>query len=99
ECAGHLTEAYEDADAYLDGVETDDPDEVRAILERRIFAVPETSAQIGDELLAGLDPADANDRSLLIAAEHPEWRQVLDDPTFDGEVDGVNPRLHLAMHE
>jgi hypothetical protein len=102
ECAGHLAEAYDEADVsetYLADVESEDPDEVTAILERRIFAVPETSAQIGEELYPELDPTNSDDLGLILKGEHPDWHHLLDDPSFDGEVDGVNPRLHLAIHE
>jgi hypothetical protein len=35
----------------------------------------------------------------MIRAEHPEYHLALADPTWEGEVDGVNPRLHLTLHE
>ena len=102
ECAGHLAEAYEeddDLERYLSDVETEDPAELEAILQRRIFAVPEVSTRIGDDDYPELDPANPDERELLIAGEHPEWHDALADPSFDGELDGVNPRLHLAMHQ
>jgi hypothetical protein len=36
---------------------------------------------------------------LLIDAEHPQYRQVLADPFSDELVEGVNPRLHAALHQ
>jgi hypothetical protein len=36
---------------------------------------------------------------LLIEGEHPEYHAALTDPGFDGEIQGVNPRLHIAIHE
>jgi hypothetical protein len=83
---------------YLDGVDPDDHPEVED-LERRMFAMPYVSTRIDDEEFSHLNPADPDDRSILIEGEHPEWHHVLSDPLFDGEADGVNPRLHLATHE
>jgi hypothetical protein len=64
--------------------------------ERRAFAMPYVDARIGDEDFRDLNPDSEDDRSLLIEGEHPEY-QV--DPEFEGEIDGVDPRLHLAMHQ
>ncbi|MHB1533261.1 MAG: DUF1841 family protein [Acidimicrobiales bacterium] len=48
-----------------------------------------------------LDPNDADARSILIRAEHPEWADAIEEEVDvvgpDGHV--MNPRLHLAMHE
>ena len=51
---------------------------------RLAFAIPPI-----EQAPDGLDPADEDDRSLLLAAAHPE----LD----SGEE--INPRLHMVMHE
>ncbi|MFF1820563.1 DUF1841 family protein [Kribbella sp. NPDC058245] len=67
--------------------------------ERRLFAMPYVDAQIGDEDFVGLDPDSEDERSLLIQGEHPEYQDALADPGFKGEVDGANPRLHIAIHE
>jgi Domain of unknown function (DUF1841) len=75
-----------------------DGDALRAALARRIFAMPQVRAPIDGEWMT-LDPVDEDERSLLIAAEHPEYRGVLDDPLAEGDIDGVNPRLHVAMHQ
>ena len=99
-CAGHLVEAYDDLDveAYLADVDQDSP-EAEAILERRLFAVPQLGTLIGDDEFVGLDPADPDARDVLILGEHPEWHEFLSGSSAeDGVVDGVNPRLHLAMH-
>ncbi|MFC4996350.1 DUF1841 family protein [Dactylosporangium cerinum] len=99
-CAGHLVETYDDIDAepYLADVDEDSP-EAEAVLERRLFAVPQLSTLIGDDDYIELDPADPDARDVLILGEHPEWHEVLSGPSVEGsEVDGVNPRLHLAMH-
>ena len=78
----------------LDGI-----DDVQAALERRHFAMPYFGTRIGDEDFPQLDPNDADERRLLIEGEHPEYHPALADPSFDGEIDGVNPRLHIALHE
>lgn len=84
------------ASRYLDGIDpTSDPD---AVIARRRFAVPTVTARVHGADVE-LDPADEDERELLILAEHPEYRAVLDDPTSDELVDGVNPRLHLALHQ
>jgi hypothetical protein len=46
-----------------------------------------------------LDPGDVDQRELLILAEHPEYRVVLGDLMSDELVEGVNPRLHVALHQ
>jgi hypothetical protein len=89
-----------DVEAYLVGVDPsvrDDPVAAGELLARRRFAVPTVVTSLdGDEL--EVDPADEDQRELLIVAEHPQYRQVLDDPFSDELVDGVNPRLHVVMH-
>ena len=67
--------------------------------ERRLFTMPYFDTRIGDEDYIDLNPDSADERSLLIEGEHPEYHDALADPGFEGEIDGVNPRLHLAMHE
>jgi hypothetical protein len=98
-CGSHLADAYDiDLDLYLADVDDDDP-AAAEVLERRLFAVPATGTSIGNENYSDLDPADPDDRQVLISGEHPEWHHLLDDPAFEGDVDGVNPRLHITMHE
>jgi hypothetical protein len=46
-----------------------------------------------------LDPADEDQRELLILAEHPEYQAVLADPMSDALVEGANPRLHVVLHQ
>jgi hypothetical protein len=76
-----------------------DADELQAVLERRIFAIPSYDTTIGEDEFPQLDPSDEDHRHLLIVGEHPEYHHVVADPGFEGEVDGVNPRLHIAVHE
>jgi hypothetical protein len=46
---------------------------------------------------AGLDPADPDDRALLIREAHPELDTERQTVTIDGSE--MNPRLHLMVHE
>ncbi len=68
-------------------------------VERRAFVMPHHSATIDGERYDHLDPADPDERSLLIEAEHPEFAEYLADSSWQGEIDGMNPRFHLTMHE
>ncbi|MGH8823704.1 MAG: DUF1841 family protein, partial [Jiangellaceae bacterium] len=77
----------------------DSIDDVQQVLERRHFAMPYFGTRIGDEDFPHLDPNDPDERRLLIEGEHPEYHAALTDDSFDGEIDGVNPHLHIAMHE
>lgn len=88
------------ADAVLDGLLDEDmtPEQVQEAVTRRVFAMPRTMAVLHGERVQ-LDPSDPDERGLLIRAEHPEYADVLDDPMADVAADGVNPRLHVAMHE
>lgn len=73
--------------------------DVEDTLDRRVFAMPFHGTTIGGEDFPRLDPADSDERGLLIQGEHPEYHEALADPAWSGEIDGVNPRLHLALHE
>ena len=75
----------------------DDPSAAAEPLARRRFALP-TIAMPRDGDQAEIDPADEDQRELLIVAEHPQYRHVLDDSFSDEQVNGVNPRLHVVMH-
>jgi hypothetical protein len=89
-----------DAEAYLVGVDPsvrDDPAATAALLARRWFAVPTIATHLNGDGVE-VDPADEDQRELLIVAEHPQFRHVLDDPFSDELVDGINPRLHVVMH-
>jgi hypothetical protein len=74
-------------------------EDLQEVLERRMFTMPYFGTRIGDEDYPRLDPNDPDERSILIEGEHPEYHDALEDPSFEGEIDGVNPRLHIAMHE
>jgi hypothetical protein len=88
------------ADAYLAGLDLDDvqPEDLPGVLERRMFAMPDVGTRIGDEEFPFLDPSDPDNRSMLIEGEHPEFHEALADPDSD-TLDGVNPRLHIIVHE
>ncbi|HEY3480195.1 MAG TPA: DUF1841 family protein, partial [Streptomyces sp.] len=106
ECGSHFRGKYEElvsvsvGQSYLAGLElTGDLAEAQDALDRRIFAMPYVGATVGGEDYPQLDPADPDDRRLLIEGEHPEYHQVLTDPAAGDEIGGVNPRLHLSIHE
>jgi len=81
-------EEYADGDSALEAYFADgeelSADELAETLERRMFAVPSLSAEIGDEEV-DLDPTDPEQRRLLVIGEHPEYHESLADDTFDGE--------------
>lgn len=79
-------------EVYLDGSEDfAGPLELAEALDRRMFAIPSVSADIGDEEV-DLEPTDPEQRRLLVIGEHPEYHESLADDTFDGE-----PRMQLAL--
>ena len=63
--------------------------------------MPSVSGTVDNVELALLDPADPDERRLLIGAEHPRLHQALQDGLdrilLDGQL--MNPRLHIALHE
>ncbi|WP_029536239.1 DUF1841 family protein [Saccharopolyspora spinosa] len=97
---GPPAEGDVDPAAYLDDVPPSaDKAEVESILDRRMFTVAYQSTVIDGERFDWLNPADPDERALLIKGEHPEYHESLADPLFEGELDGHSPRLHLTMHE
>jgi hypothetical protein len=106
DCAGHFVEAYDHPDSvsparlYVQGLDPGaSPEAAQDAVDRRVFTMPYLGTRIGDEDYPDLDPGDPDERRLLIEGEHPEYHDALDDPFFEGEVDGVRPRLHCAIHE
>ena len=103
---GDFADAYDDAASaspvramLSDLGETAGTAEVQRTLERRMFAMPYFGTRIGNEDYPHLDPNDDDERNLLVIGEHPEFHAAFDDPGFDGEIDGVNPRLHIAIDD
>jgi hypothetical protein len=89
-----------DAAAYLDDLSPGvSRAEVEDTMDRRVFTMPYYGTTIRGQDFPKLNPADPDERGLLIEGEHPECHQALADPAWEGEIDGVNPRLHLTMHE
>ena len=78
----------------LIGPSPDDP-------ERRAFAVPPARGSFSGVELSFLDPADEDDRSFLVRAEHPELAAAIkrDDEVVFVNGEEINPRLHLTIHE
>lgn len=105
-CTLEFDDAYDDIEnmsvgrSLLAGLpDAHSADDLQDAVERRIFAMPYFGTRIGDEDFPRLDPNDPDERGILIEGEHPEYHEALTDPGFEGEIEGVNPRLHLAMHE
>lgn len=69
--------------------------------ERRAWLFPPMSGVVDDIDLAYLDPADADERRLMIEFDHPELREALVSGTREivlhGEV--MSPGMHISMHE
>jgi hypothetical protein len=66
--------------------------------ERRLaFAIPAVEHDLDDLDTSLLDPADADDRALLIRAAHPELDTDHETMVIGGRE--INPRLHLTLHE
>jgi hypothetical protein len=87
-------------ESYLDGLAPGASQrEIDETLERRRFAMPSYSTEILGEYFDYLDPSDRDDRRTLLIGEYPEYQEALEDPSFDGTIDGVNPRLFIALRE
>jgi hypothetical protein len=106
DCGEDFREAYDrgqDASPirqFLQGLDTGgDLADAQDALDRRMFAMPYFGTRIGEEDYPRLNPGDPDERRLLIEGEHHQYHAALADPAFDGEIDGVNPRLHIAIHE
>ena len=68
---------------------------------RLAFAATAAHGSFDDIDLGLLDPADEDQRALLIRAEHPELAEAIKRGDEEIEIDGqaINPRLHLTIHE
>ena len=69
--------------------------------QRLAFACPPGQGEWDDIDLGLLDPADEDERRILIEAEHPEFREASEDDVDEIHLGGrvVSPNLHIAMHE
>jgi hypothetical protein len=78
-----------------EGVAKGDP---KARLE---FACPPRQGFFGEFELELLDPADPDERRVLILAEHPELADAIDDNRDEIDAAGqpLNPHLHITIHE
>jgi hypothetical protein len=106
DCGEDFRDAYDQGAAtspirqLLHGLDTGgDLADAQDALDRRMFAMPYFGTRIGEEDYPRLDPGDPDERRLLIEGEHPDYHAALAEPAFDGQIDGVNPRLHIAIHE
>lgn len=78
----------------------DDPEGSPADIERRRFAMPYGGTRVGGTDYRFLDPADEDDRRLLIIGEHPPaYHALWTNPHEIEELGGTNPRLHITMDE
>jgi Plasmid pRiA4b ORF-3-like protein/Domain of unknown function (DUF1841) len=73
--------------------------EVERTVDRRLFVMPFFGTTIDGEDFDQLNPADPDERALLIKGEHPELHEALAEPDFDTDAAGFSPRFHLTMHE
>jgi hypothetical protein len=69
--------------------------------KRRLFVAPPASGDYDNIDLALLDPADPDERRLLILAEHPELHRAIQADSEEIHINGepMSPNLHIAMHE
>jgi hypothetical protein len=73
--------------------------EVERTADRRLFVMPFFGTTIDGEDFDHLNPADPDERALLIKGEHPELHDALAERDFDTDAAGFSPRFHLTMHE
>jgi hypothetical protein len=70
-------ETPDDPMVYLHDMTPDaSSDETRVVMNRRVFAMPYGGTTIRGEHFMSLDPADEDERALLIKGEHPEYHEV-----------------------
>jgi Domain of unknown function (DUF1841) len=77
------------------------PDKRGAEERRKSFACPSAHGRYEGIELDHLDPADPDDRRILIEAAHPELHRALrrgdDEIVLHGTT--MSPRMHIALHE
>jgi hypothetical protein len=69
--------------------------------ERRAFIAPPVLDEFADIDLELLDPANVDDRHLLILAEHPDLERAIEEGRKEIHLGGraINPVLQVTMHE
>lgn len=69
--------------------------------ERRRWLFPPVTGSLDDIKLAELDPANPEERHVLIMAEHADFDRAIKEGHDEIQVGGslVNPRLHVSTHE
>lgn len=69
--------------------------------ERRDFVAPRSSGEFNGIDLASLDPANPDERRILILAEHPDLAAAIDAGRSEIHIDGqtMSPAMHISMHE
>ncbi len=78
----------------------DEPEGSPDDVERHLFAMPYGGTRVGGTDYRFLDPADEDERRLLIIGEHPPaYHAVWTDPDDVGELGGTNPWLHITIDE
>jgi hypothetical protein len=65
------------------------------------WLIPPMSGVMDDLDLSLLDPADEEERRVLLLAEHPELWEAIEGDVDEILIEGVliSPRLHLAVHQ
>lgn len=69
--------------------------------QRRHFACPPRRGHFQDLDLSLLDPADPDDRRVLILSEHPDMAEAIERGEHELVIDGepMNPNLDITFHE
>lgn len=74
---------------------------MESLRDRRVWVLPPLTGTFDDVDLEFVDPADEDDRWVLVAAEHPDLYAAVDAGEREISVAGqlINPALHLTLHE
>ena len=79
-----VLESETSLDAYLDGADDLDETDAAELVRRRQFAIPSVYTEIAGEEVE-LDPADPEQRRLLVIGEHPDFQDSLAEDDLDEE--------------
>jgi hypothetical protein len=86
--------------AYLDDLSPDtSPADVEDVLDCRVFTMPCADATIDDEEFPELDPADPDERGLLIQGEHSECHEAVTDPVWEGQTARRLREVDMDRHD